>query len=60
MGYNVLIVLRRKLIDRVLDWVTHGTPRQAKFATRYLAFSGRKEDCSVLFDVSDTTSELVC
>ncbi len=42
----------RRAAERAYAKALEGTPKQAKFATRYLAYSKSSEMCTELLDVS--------
>ena len=46
------LTMKRRVVDKVIKIALKGTPRQAKFAARFLAYSGHEEAPAELVEVS--------
>jgi hypothetical protein len=44
--------MKRRVLDKAHKLAMEGTPKQAKYASRFLAFTRRDDRCSDLVDVS--------
>jgi len=45
-------LIRRRVLDKAHKLAMEGTPKQAKYASRFLAFTRKDDRCSDLVDVS--------
>jgi hypothetical protein len=44
--------MKRRVLDKAHKLAMEGTPKQAKYASRFLAFTRKDDRCSDLVDVS--------
>lgn len=44
--------MKRRVLDKAHKLALEGTPKQAKYASRFLAFTRKDDRCSDLVDVS--------